>query len=467
MKLFSGWHIRRSQGDQMTFAPVQEAAEETTPDVAELLFKEARREARRRRLRFVIAVLMIISAAVVIWRGSGGSHRSAPPIRVDSSNPAPGTPSGSANSAAAVVLEGQSVMSFTPFGSSTLWVVTQSVDAPSGGGQGIELTTSAGRFWKNVTPKGLNVGGGRHFMGGFFALSSKRAWVAYGGSNGPSTLETTGNAGRTWSKVGLLPKTGCTYQFVTVEDGTCSALEGAGGSMTIIIYRTDNGGATWRSIFNNTALAMSPMTMVKGSIPFACDKTVDFTSATTGFALFLCNGGSGAIIYETLDGGKTWVGRDVSQPSSVPEGGGGFWGPPVFDRLNGAVSYSVGHDSLVYVTHDGGRSFLPVYPPGKARQWKVDIVSASIWRLTRGEDILATDNAGRSWFTVMSNLVLENNDYRKGEAPGGNVEFVTRSVGWLLEDPWGSNPSILRTVDGGRQWEQLVVPGTRKLRRQV
>ena len=45
----------------MTFAPVQEAAEEAMPDVSELLIKEARREARGRRLRFVIAPSKAVS----------------------------------------------------------------------------------------------------------------------------------------------------------------------------------------------------------------------------------------------------------------------------------------------------------------------------------------------------------------------------------------------------------------------
>jgi photosystem II stability/assembly factor-like uncharacterized protein len=449
----------------MTLTPVHEAAKEVAPDVTELLIKEARREALRRRLRWVVAVLIVLSATIVLWRVSGGGPHVAPPIRVDTSNPAPGQPTGSLNGAATAVLEGQSVMGFTPFGSSTLWVTTQNAVALSGGGQGIELTTNAGKSWRNVTPPGLGVDGGSHFMGAFFALSSSRAWVAYGGiSHGVTSLETTANGGRTWKKVGVLPSTGCTYQFVTVEDGTCSALEGAGGSMVVIIFRTHNGGASWQRVFDNSASAANPMTTAKGSIPFGCDKSVDFTTVAKGFALFLCNGGSGAIIYETLDGGTTWVERNVIQPSSIPEGGGGFWGAPVFSGLNASVSYEVGHDSLVYVTHDGGRSFQPVYPPGRARPWKVDIVSPSIWRLTLGKEILATDNAGRSWYRATSDLVLVNVDYLKGEPPGGNVEFTTKSAGWFLEDPWGSNPPILRTVDGGRQWVKLAVPGTAKLR---
>jgi hypothetical protein len=191
---------------------------------------------------------------------------------------------------------------------------------------------------------------------------------------------------------------------------------------------------------------------------------VNFTSATKGFALFFCNGGSGAIIYESLNGGTTWTSRNVTQPSSVPEGGGGFWGPPVMVGLNAAVSYSVGPDSLVYVTHNGGHSFLPVYPPGKPRRWAVDIVSPSIWRLTRGKDILATNNAGRSWFTVKSDLVLESDNPMPGEPPGGTLVMATNTDGWFFEDPFGTHPLLLRTTDGGRQWEKFAVPGTGKLR---
>jgi photosystem II stability/assembly factor-like uncharacterized protein len=179
--------------------------------------------------------------------------------------------------------------------------------------------------------------------------------------------------------------------------------------------------------------------------------------------LFFCNGGSGAIIYESLDGGTTWVERDVTPPSSVPEGGGGFMGPPVFDGRNGAIPYGVGHDSLVYVTHNGGQSFVPVYPPGKPQRWTVDIVTPSMWRLTHGKEILATNDAGKSWSTVTSNLVLETDVYVKGDAPGGTVVFTSKSDGWFLEDPEGLNPRLLRTSDGGRQWRELAVPGTARL----
>jgi photosystem II stability/assembly factor-like uncharacterized protein len=435
-------------------------------DPAELLIKEARQNKLRRRLRFVAAVLLVLVAVVAVWQGSGGGTHPSSPLRVHTSSPRRGSASGSSNLAALAVLGGQSLLQVVPFGSSTLWVTTANQAKPSGGGQGIELTTNAGRTWTDVTPPGLRVTGGTHWINGFFALSPTRAWLVYGGiEKGPQVIETTSDAGRHWSKVGVgtgvavLPSTGCTLQLVTLRDGTCSEMLGAGGSMPIGIYRTANGGVSWHKIFQS-----SPSTTSKtpGSIPFACDKSIHFESATKGFVLFWCAGG-GAVIYETINGGVTWSEQDVAQPSPNPLGGGGFIGPPVFVGSKGAVPYGGGSYSAVFVTDDGGQSFHPVYPPGKPRPWAVDVISPSQWRLTYGKEILATNNGGTSWFTVTSNTVLTNNSVAKSAPPGGLVNFVSANDGWLTENQYNPNSSLLRTTDGGRHWRTVAVPGTEKL----
>jgi photosystem II stability/assembly factor-like uncharacterized protein len=215
-------------------------------------------------------------------------------------------------------------------------------------------------------------------------------------------------------------------------------------------------------VFANT---IGTTSATKGSIPFGCDKNIYFTSAAKGFTLFFCNGGSGAIVEESLNGGVTWLDRTVAQPSSVPEGGGGFSGSPVFDGSNGAMPYSVGTDSEIYVTANGGQSFHPVDPPGKAKQWMEDIVSPFIWRLTYGKTILGTDNGGKTWFTLTSNTVLQTNDYAKGAPPGGIVQFGSTNDGWLTENQYDPNSVLLRTTDGGRQWRKVAVPGTKKFSR--
>ena len=445
----------------MTLTAAQESEAEAQPNSTELVIKEARLETRRRRLRITLAVLIVTAAAITIWLGNGGGtgHPAKSP-RIGTSNPKRGAPTGSSNAATPVVLNGQSINRVVAFGPSTLWVFTANEVATSGGGQGIELTTNAGKTWTNVTPPKLGVDGGDRWMGNFTALSPTSAWLTYGRiDSGPQIIEATTNAGKTWSKVGVLPPNGCELQFVTLRDGTCTVLGGAAGSMLITIDRTADGGATWHLVYKN----LPSTTSSNGSIPFGCDKNIDFTSASKGFALFFCNGGSGANIEETLNGGLTWWERNVVQPSSVPEGGGGYTGPPVFSGADGAIPYSVGRDSEIYVTSDGGQSFHPVYPPGKLKQWSEDIVSPFVWRLTDGKEILGTNNGGRTWFTVGSDTVLQTDEYSRSAPPGGLVQFSTPSVGWLLENQYDANSKLLRSGDGGHRWKEIIVPGTKKL----
>ena len=137
-----------------------------------------------------------------------------------------------------------------------------------------------------------------------------------------------------------------------------------------------------------------------GSLPFACDKTIPFNSSTTGWALFDCNYDD-ATLYETMDGGVTWVSRTVPTPRAYSEGGG-FVGTPTFSGRRGAVGYAGGRYSLVYVTTNDGLSFHRVYPPGKLRPWSINVLSATRWRLAFRNEILGTNNGGTTWFTVTS-----------------------------------------------------------------
>jgi len=449
----------------MTLAPAREARSQELPDPTELLIKEARQKMLRRRHGYVAVVLIVLVAAVAIWQGSGGTTHPTSPLRANTSSPKSGSPSGSSNLAALSVLGGQSLNQVDPFGPKTVWVWTANEVALTGGGQDLELTTNAGRSWANVTPPSLRVDGGTHWINGFFALSPTRAWLVYGGVNvGPQLLETTSDAGQHWSKVGAIPAGGCSLQFVSASEGTCTVTAAAAGSEANRIYRTDNGGESWRLVFTNVAQSMeSNLTVPVGSTPFGCDKSVQFESSAKGFVFFWCNGGTGANIYGTTNGGVTWAPRNVAQPTPIPKGGGGFSGAPVFNGSKGAIPYVAGSYSAVFVTSDGGASFHPVYPPGKRQPWAVDLLSPSQWRLTNGKEILATNNGGTSWFAIMSGTVLRTSTYVKGAPPGGLVDFVSANDGWLTENQYNANSTLLRTTDEGRTWRKVAVPGTEKL----
>jgi hypothetical protein len=338
-----------------------------------------------------------------------------------------------------------------------LWAFTQDVTALKGGGQGVELTTDGARSWTNVTPPGLSVTGGNHWIIGIYPLSATKAWVVYGGGGIRSrqSLLYTGDAGHVWTKVGVLPITNCVPQFVTRRDGTCTSYGAALGSMVLDIYRTSNGGASWHTIFDNWPDVTSGR-FPAGSLPFGCDKRVQFTSATRGWALFLCNGGM-ASLYETTDGGATWTDRPATPPMPSRYGSE-FTRAPVFSGPRGAVAFATGNESLVYVTDNGGHSFTAVYPPERARAWCVDVVTPLQWRFAYRNMILATNDGGKSWFAFTDDarkpVVLD----RYGpDAP--DVTFANNRQGWLTWDE-GNGFLLMRTTDGGREWKLLEVPGT-------
>ncbi|MGH9172601.1 MAG: hypothetical protein ACRD0Z_17330 [Acidimicrobiales bacterium] len=96
-----------------------------------------------------------------------------------------------------------------------------------------------------------------------------------------------------------------------------------------------------------------------------------------------------------------------------------------------------------------GGGWEPIAPQGSPREWAIDIVSPTEWKLVAGRTILATDNAGQSWQTVRSDIPL-------GSSPASMPDFVTAQVGWYLGE---GSEALFRTTDGGSSWRQVTVPG--------
>ena len=433
--------------------------EERTSFDQEMLIREARLRTRRRRLRRGAIGLVVVALGLTIWLASGGSGHPNAVRRVSGDGGSPRSANDSANSTALAVLGGQSLEKIWPVNGSTLWALTANATTLTGGGQGLELTTNGGVSWTNATPPGLSRERGARLLGAF-ALTAAQAWTDYGGFSGTAkrTLLYTGDAGRHWAKVGVLPAAFCVLQFVSRRDGTCTEEVGAMGSMPNIIFRTSDGGATWRKIYDDNAeISLPYSSLPAGWLPFGCDKSIQFTSAARGWALFLCNAGF-APIYETVDGGVSWTQRIATQPSPLPVGGGEFSGVPVIEGSRGAVGYTGGSYSLVYATDDGGRSFHPVYPPGRRRQWSVDVVTPLKWRLAFRNVLLVTNDAGRSWTTFTNNATRPIARLRYAPTQPA-VTLTANARGWLT---WfaGDGNVLMRTINDGRTWKTITVPGT-------
>ncbi len=364
-------------------------------------------------------------------------------------------------SASSATLGRQIILTTKIVNGSTIWVDTVSASA-SGDAQGVELTTNGGRSWRDVTPPGLSRTGGDHWIINFAALNARDAWVARGTTVGTSrgTLLATTDGGATWTPKGPMPEPFCRLQFTSSQDGTCSVLNGAAGSMAVIIYRTSDGGTHWAKIYDDTA-EMTGSRTPKGHMSVACDKSLYFSSASRGWATTFC-AIADPIIYRTLDGGRVWNQSAAVAPALNRAYGGGFSGDPAIRGANGAISYAGGKNNevLVYVTHDSGRSFAPVYLPKQFRHWEADVVTPSVWRFATESSILATNDAGATWTTIQSDAKSVVKPNAAGEPTLTSVQFSTAAKGWMTWTYGSGRTLLLRTIDGGRHWSKVVVPGT-------
>jgi photosystem II stability/assembly factor-like uncharacterized protein len=363
---------------------------------------------------------------------------------------------------------GQRLQEVWVLGADTVWAWTQDETGPArgGGAQGIELSTDGGARWSDVTPARLAVQGGKHWVHGLFALNADDAWVAYGGlgAGARQSIVATTDAGRRWRVIGPGPPT-CELDFVSVSDGWCAAIGGAAGSEAVTLYRTTDGARSWQVVSRTSVDSTSP-----GGLPFNGDKNIQFTNGRLGWAAFASAGGV-APLFETENGGRSWVERKVAPPpphvGPPPRDGYGamFAGEPVMSGRFGAVGYNVdqrtGARTIVYRTTDRGRDWWPVVPPGPAEQWLVDAITARSWRLVHGNRILVTDDAGQSWHTIASDRTFPALPDSFGSPTPPVVLFASDNTGWIVQqDPQASTSKLWRTLDGGRRWHQVTVPGT-------
>lgn len=369
---------------------------------------------------------------------------------------------------------GQTLRQAWTIGASVAWAWTQGEN--TGSPQGIELTVNGGKTWTDVTPRGLGIQTGDRFITGFYALDATHAWVTYGGiaESDRQTIASTSDGGRRWTVVSHEPPSpwngatsSCSLDFVTPEDGWCEATPVVIYSFeAVYLYRTTDGGRHWKLIFRTPESGAT----LPGSFPLAGDKNIQFASPADGWTIMDSYGKPTAPLYETLNSGKTWIRRAVANAPGQTDAGATFAGQPLVKGGKGAVGYTMsgltssgsaygpadgsGLKTVVYVTTDNGAAWHPVTPPGKREGWVVDAITPVSWRLVQGDHILATDNAGRTWRTITSNVSFDIY-YGYYDPTPPVVNFGTSQVGWIV-----TSTSLWRTINGGRTWRKVAVPGT-------
>jgi photosystem II stability/assembly factor-like uncharacterized protein len=298
--------------------------------------------------------------------------------------------------------------------------------------------------------------------GRIFVLDADHAWAfdteAF---SSDLALWATVDGGAHWRRTGTVPNGSlCQMFFLDTSHGWCGSGESTMNSEPFEVLSTSDGGATWSLISRTEGLTGGGPPATPDAVPVGCAKDGPvFQTQRVGWIGSYCVGGT-PWLYGTVDGGRSWHDRSGPVPDEVTRQQGMSAGPPVFEGRRGAFVITVGNGEVVVfeVTGDGGKSWTPsVFKAAKNKTWHVDVLDPEHWRMTDGEILLSTDDAGRNWSRIRPNVPLQSRGVGRYV---GELHFATPTVGWVVIG--GSDLEALgRTTDGGATWNPVEIPGAR------
>jgi photosystem II stability/assembly factor-like uncharacterized protein len=322
-------------------------------------------------------------------------------------------------------------------------------------------TTDGGLRWQDATPP-APPGTSQSSLTSLavFPRSAAEAWVARGinaaGSSAPqSAISHTTDGGLTWRSITLPVFAVAQITFADTEHGWMLAdLDTADGEQGVDIFRTTDGGLTWTKV---ASASDHP-----GALPLAGHKTgLTFRDATTGWAtgagpLDLASAVPGdAWLFKTQDGGATWRREPLALPASFAQEPwfyiAGVLPAVFFSPEVGVLPVALGSSSaggvvltLVYVTHDGGATWVAA-TPAETVPGAVSLLDPSHWWLdadSNGDAApLSTADGGQHWTMLPPTAPFVH---------VSALSFVSTTLGWAID-----SAGLLRTDDGGNTWTVL------------
>ncbi|MFB0516874.1 MAG: YCF48-related protein [Candidatus Neomarinimicrobiota bacterium] len=278
------------------------------------------------------------------------------------------------------------------------------------GTEGLVLCTSdKGQNWQaQSTP----VGSSAHFTAVDF-VDSSNGWII--GCQG--TILHTSNGGQDW----LLQTSGMDWalrdvDFVDQQNGWIvgTSLDTSG------TLRTTDGGLTWQ--------VAGP----EGVAIHAASAQDTWIAAREGYV--------GGLIKHTGDGGQTW-----EQQASNTEN---YLNDVVF--IDETTGWAVGDRGTIIHTANGGQTWVIQQTRDVSHDMSQGIM------IDRQHGWFAEFCPGRIWKTENGGLNWEIQNEGSG-ATFHSIEFVDTVHGWVVGET-GVNRLVLRTVDGGESWEEIITP---------
>lgn len=315
-------------------------------------------------------------------------------------------------------------------------------------------TTDGGADWTDITPKSAALSQGGGYLSSKFACIDKNTGFLVVPQWDKSVVEVykTTDGGRRWS----ISKASDTYDkspyvnsiyFTDAQYGWMLLSYGAAaGSEPAEVYRTVDGGATWKKA---AGVKMGGGEGDAG-VPFGGHKTgIVFRNTKNGFISGF-DFGNELFLHASYDGGIHWVRQPLQNAKgyTAEAGSAETLSPIFFSSKEGLLPVGY-HDkeqtTFFYSTNDGGKTWqIPSNP------LKSDGENGFIWSFpdrahgfaTDGSGMYVTDDGAKTW----NKVYVKNTNFKNISV----IDFINEKDGWAI-----GNSLLLKTEDGGRTWTAL------------
>ena len=154
----------------------------------------------------------------------------------------------------------------------------------------------------------------------------------------------------------------------------------------------------------------------------------------------------------TSNGGKNWQQQTLPLPKAFSNAkliGDFTTTPPVFFGNDGIlptiIFYKAQTYMVLYVTHDGGKTWTPTTPtPINDISSNIYIADGQHAWFSENTTFYATSDGGKSWAKV-------------GQTPSeiGGMSFVDANNGWAVGPLKNKSPLLLHTTNSGKTWQAI------------
>ncbi len=349
-------------------------------------------------------------------------------------------------------------------------------------------TTQGIDQWRNLSPRGTKPGAGPSRTTAFF-LDEQHAWALYTPQDSPQVTQLeiwhTDDGGRTWAASEPIQYSmdflgPVALQFVDPQHGWFLGQIYPGmHQVYALLYATTDGGATWQLVSDSTPMANQSNSLLGSySLPYGT-QSFTFINDQSGFA-------GGDQLYQTQDGGKSWLPVSLPTPPNAPRLNqvSLFVSPPQFATPQDGVLQMAQYEFdnvycppcdiamnlpaalYLYYTHDGGQTWTPYSAPALAGTTGL-IDAQNGWFLGSSDLTLAstalylTADGGQTWtlktkdsfLPICSRLQFLDSQMAFADNP------YNQGMGrfWIdLPNPQSCDlPYLYQSTDGGETWNEM------------